>query len=63
MGLTDPTKVKSEQNTSSPRSTPRRMRPMWIAAVPVAQATACRAPTRWAKRSSNSATKGPTDDT
>ncbi len=36
---------------------------MWMAAVPVEQAIACFAPTRWAKRSSNSATKGPTDET
>ena len=63
MGFTDPTKVKSEQSTSSPGRTPSTRSATCRAAVPVEQATAKRAPTRRAKVSSNSPTNGPTDDT
>jgi len=63
IGFTDPTNVKSEQNTSSPRCTPSTRRPMWIAAVPVTHAIACLAPTRAAKASSKRPTKGPTEET
>ena len=34
-GLADATKVSVEQNTSSPRPTPRRRSPRWMAAVPL----------------------------
>jgi len=59
MGLTLATNVKSETSTSSPRPTPSRRSPRWIAAVPLASATAGRS-SRSVKAFSKASSWGPT---
>jgi hypothetical protein len=49
--------------TSSPAPTSSTSIARWIAAVPDAQATAWRVPTKAANASSNRVTNGPIDDT
>ena len=52
-------KVMGEVITSSPGPTPKAAMSRCSAAVPLQQATACRAPTRSPRRASNSAVRGP----
>ena len=62
-GLAEATKVSVGTSTSSPGPTSSRRRATWMAAVPLAQATAWRAPTQAANSRSKRSTKGPTDET
>ncbi len=63
MGLTEATNVRSATRTSSPGPTSRTRSARWMAAVPLEQATAWRAPTASANSRSNRSTNGPTDET
>src|SRR5687767_13813739 len=63
IAFADAMNVSDGTSTSSPGSTPASRIATCSAAVPVAHATACFAPTYAANSRSNRSTNGPTDDT